>query len=150
MRVTFDSNILVYAADRQAGERNNSAMDILRRAAHADCVLMLQSLGEFFHVATRKMKLAARDVEVFVDDWRTVFPVHAASEQCLVPAINLVKRHSVSFWDAMLWVTAREAGCRLLFSEDLHDGQTVDGVTCINPFAVRNQTLVEAALPQVP
>jgi hypothetical protein len=60
----------------------------------------------------------------------------------------LVKRHSVSFWDAMLWVTAREAGCRLLFSEDLHDGQTLDGVTCINPFAARNQTLVEAALPK--
>lgn len=107
MRVTFDSNVLVYAADRQAGERNNLAMAILHRAAHADCVLMLQSLGEFFHVATRKMKLAARDVEVFVDDWQTVFPVHAASERCLAPAIALVKRHSFSFWDAMLWVAAR-------------------------------------------
>jgi predicted nucleic acid-binding protein len=150
VRVSFDSNVLVYAADRQAGERNPLAMDILHRAAHADCVLMLQSLGEFFHAATRKMKLAPHDVEVFVEDWRAVFPVHAASEHCLAPAIRLVKRHGFSFWDAMLWVAAREAGCRLLLSEDLHDGLTLDGVTCINPFAARNQTLVDATLPRVP
>jgi predicted nucleic acid-binding protein len=149
MKVTFDSNILVYAADHQAGDRNQLAMDILHRAAHADCVLILQSLGEFFHAATRKMKLAARDVEVFVEDWRTVFPVHAASEHCLAPAIELVKRHSFSFWDAMLWVTAHEAGCRLLLSEDLHDGRTLDGVTCVNPFEPKNAMVIEAALPSV-
>ena len=54
-----------------------------------------------------------------------------------------------SFWDAMLWTTARQAGCRLLLSEDLQDGQTLGGVTCVNPFAPRNATLVAAALPPV-
>lgn len=147
MRLTLDSNILIYAADRQAGERRRAAIELLRRAVRADCVLTLQCLGEFFHVATRKLKLAAREVEPFIGDWRSAFAVHAADEQCLVAAIAVVERHGVQFWDAMLWATARQAGCRLLLSEDLHDGHTIDGVKCVNPFAVKNAPLLDAVLP---
>jgi predicted nucleic acid-binding protein len=146
VRVTIDSNILVYAVDHQAGERQRTASELLGRAAGGDCILTLQSLGEFFHVATRKMRLAARDVQVFIDDWRSVFPVCASDEQCLVSAIDTVRQHGLAFWDAMLWATARQARCRLLLTEDMHDGQTIDGVTFVNPFAPRNATLLEAAL----
>jgi predicted nucleic acid-binding protein len=149
VRITLDSNILVYAADHQAGERHRAAADLLHRAARADCVLTLQSLGEFFHVATRKMKRAAEDVALFVDAWRAAFAVHAASEQSLDSAVDLVKRHGLSFWDAMLWATAGDAGCRLLLSEDLHDGLALRGVTCVNPFAAQNTRLIVAALPPI-
>jgi len=150
VRLTFDSNILIYAIDSSAGDRHSAAAALIRRAARCDCVLTLQSLGEFFHVATRKTKLSPANAGLAVERWHAVFAVHAASEKCLGAAIDLVKRHSLSFWDAMLWATAREAGCRFLLSEDLHDGQTLDGVTCVNPFAAQNQTLVDAALPPIP
>jgi predicted nucleic acid-binding protein len=148
VRLTVDSNILVYATDRHAGERHKQALDLLGRAARADCILTLQSLGEFFHVATRKLKIPARDVRPFVDDWRGVFAVFAATEPCLDLAVEHVTRHRIAFWDAMLWATARVAGCRLLLSEDLNDGQTLGGVTCVNPFVPKNATLIEAALPR--
>ena len=147
MKVTFDSNVLVYSVDRQAGDRHLEAKDLIRRATASDCVLTLQCLGEFFHVTTRKGKLAPEDAEACVADWRAVFPVHAASDQTLVRAIALARRHRFSFWDAMLWATAEEAGCHVLLSEDFQDGRKVGSLRSVNPFASRNAALIETVLP---
>ncbi len=146
MRVTFDSNILVYAVDADAGEKHSVSVDLIGRAADGDCVFTLQCLAEFFFVATRKAHLDATLAAAFVDDWRAVFPVFAADEGTLVRAIEAVTRHGLSFWDAMIWATARRANCRVLMSEDLHDGRTLEGVTFVNPFAPENAALVAAAL----
>jgi predicted nucleic acid-binding protein len=147
LKLTFDSNVLLYAIDSLAGPRHLSAADFLGRAANVDCVLMLQSLGEFFNVATRKLRLTPARAGTVVDRWRAVFPVYAAGEEAFVRAVRLVETHGLSFWDAMLWATAKEAGCRFLLSEDLHDGHTLEGVTIVNPFASKNSTLLAAVLP---
>lgn len=148
MRISFDSNILVYAADLDAAHRNVVAFDLLRRAARVDCILTLQSLGEFFYTVTRKGKKTLQDAANFIDGWRAVFPIHSADDRALSEAVTAVRRESISFWDAMMWATVRQAGCRLLLSEDLHDGQTLGGVTFVNPFAGKNSTLIEAVLPR--
>jgi predicted nucleic acid-binding protein len=148
MRLSVASNLLVYAIDVGAGPKHSAAKDIMARAAAADCILTVQSLAEFFHATTRKGKLDAAKSASFVDRWRTVFPVHGADGDALTHAISGVRRHSLSFWDAMLWATVRRANCRLLLTEDLHDGQTIDGVTFVNPLAPKNTTLLEAALPR--
>lgn len=147
MRVTFDTNILVYAIDVDAGDKHETALDLIGRAVANDCVLTLQSLAEFFFVATRKGRLDPALATAFVEDWRAVFPVRAATEDTLVEAIAAVRRDKMSFWDAMLWAVAREAGCRIVVSEDFQDGQALGGVRFVNPFVPANDTLVEAALP---
>ena len=148
MRFTLDSNLLVYAVDVGAGDKHDVAGDLVARAARADCVLTVQSLAEFFHATTRKGKLAPQRSEGFIDRWRAVFPIHAADEQTLVDALKAVRQHSLSFWDAMLWAVARKANCRLLLSEDMHDGQLVGGVRFVNPFEPKNAPLIESALPR--
>lgn len=147
MRLTFDSSVLFYAADRDAGVKHVVAGDLLDRATAADCTLTLQSLAEFFSAVTRKGRRPVADAAGFITDWRTVFPVHAADEECLADAVDMVRRKVLSFWDALLWATARQAGCRLLLSEDMHDGQTLGGVTIVNPFASKNATLLATVLP---
>jgi predicted nucleic acid-binding protein len=57
-----------------------------------------------------------------------------------------VNRHGLAFWDAMLWATARDAGCQLILSEDFQDRRTLEGVTFLNPFTARNSDLIERAL----
>jgi len=67
----------------------------------------------------------------------------------LLTYIKFWRRHlsnAPSFWDAMLWATVRRAGVRLLVSEDFQDGQTIEGVRIINPFAAQNSVLIERAL----
>lgn len=104
-------------------------------------------MSEFFSAVTRKGKRTVADAAGFVADWRTIFTIHAADEECLADAMDVVRRKTLSFWDALLWATARQAGCRLLLSEDMHDGQALGGVTIVNPFAPKNAVLLAAVLP---
>jgi len=45
------------------------------------------------------------------------------------------QRHQLSFWDALIVSAAVEAGCKSILTEDLNDGQELDGVRVENPFA---------------
>lgn len=147
MRVSVDTNILVYAIDVDAGEKHVAASRLVERIARLDSVLCLQVLGEFFHVTTRKFGLAAGEARAYVSDWTSVFSIVAAENGALEQAMVAVERHSLSFWDAMLWATLKAASCRILFSEDFQDARRLDGVTFVNPFDPANRRLVETVLP---
>ena len=143
-RFSLDSNILVYTADRDAsGNRHEISVALVTRAARSDCVLTLQSLNEFFSVTTRKRLLRPEDAGAFVGDWLAVFQVAPNAAEDLVDAMQVLMGFRVSFRDAMLWATARRAGCSAILSEDFQDGQVLQGVRFINPFLRRNDALVE-------
>lgn len=147
-RFSLDTNILVYAVDRDAGERHERSKKLMRRAAHRDCVLTVQALAEFFHATTRKNLLDPSLASAFVRDWIDVFQVASADEAALVNAMGAVAERRLSFWDAMLWATAQQIGCAAILSEDMQHGQHLSGVEFINPFAAnaadRLATLLEA------
>lgn len=147
MRFTLDTNILVYAVDRDAGERHRQAVDLLRRVRGRDCVLTLQSLAELFRALTSaKLRVEPARAAGIVQQWRDALPVVLADDVCLTDAMDAVVHHSWSFWDAMIWATAKRHGCRLLLSEDGQAGRTLGGVTILNPFADGPQPLLEDAL----
>ncbi|MBP2295172.1 PIN domain-containing protein [Azospirillum rugosum] len=145
MRFTLDTNILVYAIDRAAGERHDKALEIIGQCRGRDVVLTLQSLGEFFRAATVRHRVPARHAMEVVQEWRDAFSVVAADGVCLVDAMDAVAAHSFSFWDAMLWATAKRHGCRLVISEDGQNGRTLGGVTIADPFVADPEPLLREA-----
>ncbi len=134
-RFSLDTNILVYAVDRDAGERHRRSRALIGQAAKRDCVLTVQSLAEFFHATTRRNLLDPARAGGFLRGWRDVFQVTAADDSALIDAIDAVERHRLPFWDAMLWAAARRAGCSAILSEDMQHGQRLGGVVFLNPFA---------------
>ncbi|MDE0386541.1 MAG: PIN domain-containing protein [Defluviicoccus sp.] len=134
-RFTLDTNVLVYAVDRDGGERHRRSMELVGRAAERDCVLMLQALAEFYHATTRKNLLGASDAGSLVRDWLEVFEIASADREALADAMSVVDEHRLSFWDAMLWATARQAGCSAIVSEDMQHGRRLGGVEFVNPFS---------------
>ena len=146
-RFSLDSNILVYAVDRDADEiRRETSLALMERAATSDCVLTLQSLAEFFSATTRKRLLKPEEAGAFVGDWLEVFRVAPNAVVDLQEAMRALERFRMSFWDAMLWATARRAGCSAILSEDFQDGQVVQGVRFVNPFLADNNAYVEDLL----
>ena len=146
MRFTFDTNILLYALVEQDETKRRVALDLVRRARARDCVITLQTLGEMFRALTGKFRRPAPEAVAVVEDWRAAVPVAVADEACLVEAMDAVVGHGMSFWDAMIWATAKRAGCQLLLTEDGQDGRALGGVTMINPFASRRSSLLSQAL----
>jgi predicted nucleic acid-binding protein len=134
-RFSLDTNILIYAVDREAGRRHEQSSELIGRAARRDCVLTIQALAEFFHATTRRNLLAPRRAGAFVSDWLEVFRVASADDTALSDAMDAVQEHHLSFWDAMLWATARRMGCSAILSEDMQDGRRLGGVEIVNPFA---------------
>ena len=145
-RFSLDTNILVYACDRDAGARHRAGKEILARAAGRDCVLTVQALAEFFHVTTRRGKLTTSVASAFVGDWLELFEIASADDAALLDAMDVVVAHRLAFWDALLLATARGHGCSAIFSEDMQDGRRLGGLQIIDPFAADNTAHVSALL----
>lgn len=133
-RFSLDTNILVHAADRDAGERHARACNIVERAAHQSCTLTLQALAEFFHAVTRKGIVPRGEAAALVRDWLDIFPTIGVDAEALRAALSAVESGKFSFWDALLLATAGRAGCATVLSEDMADGATLSEVVVRNPF----------------
>src|ERR1700730_15054349 len=58
--ISLDTNILIYSVDRGAGDRHEAAAKLVERSVRTgNCLQPLQSLCEFYNVATRKTGLDA-------------------------------------------------------------------------------------------
>ncbi len=133
-RYCMDTNILIYSIDRQAGARHQTAIKLVQEMMTSDCVLTLQSLGEFFHASTRKEKMPKQEAIAQINDWMSLFPVINAVPTTLTMAMLAVDKHPFSFWDAMILETAAQAGVTHLFSEDMQHQQSWKGMIIENPF----------------
>ncbi|MGB8436138.1 MAG: PIN domain-containing protein [Burkholderiales bacterium] len=136
MRVFFDTNVLVYAFDSSAPEKQNRALDLFNvLALKGDAVLSTQVLQEFFVVTTRKLAipLSSERAEEIVGQFAQL-PTVVIDPDLILQAIRVTRAHQVSFWDALLIAAAKFAGATELLTEDLQHGQTIEGVRIVNPF----------------
>jgi predicted nucleic acid-binding protein len=52
----------------------------------------------------------------------------------VIAATDLHRLRNLSFWDSMNLQAAITSGCDTLYSEDMQDGEIVNGVKIVNPF----------------
>jgi predicted nucleic acid-binding protein len=130
----FDTNILLYADDADAGPKTELARNLLRQAMlQRSGVISTQVLQEFYVNARKKLNLdgaAARArVEVYLG-----FDVVTVGPGLLLSAIDLHRLDSLSFWDALIVRSAEQAGCAVLYSEDLQHGRRFGALQVVDPF----------------
>ncbi len=80
--------------------------------------------------------LATRSLPAF-----TVVPLEPDH---VMAALELLRQHSLSYWDALIIATARAGGCARLVTEDLADGAVIAGVRVVNPFIAPGGRLAES------
>lgn len=146
MRVALDTNILAYAEGVGDATRCRAALALIERLPEQRVVLPAQTLGELYRVLTGKAqreRLAARDALL---GWADSFEVADSTWTAFQSALDLSIDHGLQVWDALILSVAAENRCRLLLSEDLHDGFTWRGVTVANPFAAPGSPLLASLL----
>src|SRR5204862_8008039 len=65
-------------------------------------------------------------------------------------AIDIVGLAQISFWDALIVASAEQVAATYIYSEDLNPGQTIAGVTIVNPLAdsrTGRRSITRRALP---
>ena len=127
----LDTNVLVYAA-LQPDPRSDAACALLRGGG----VVSVQVLNEFANVARRKLRRPWPEVRRALAAVRALcpapWPITTATHEA---ALALAERTGYALYDALVLASALEAGCDILCSEDMQDGQVIDGsLTIRNPF----------------
>jgi predicted nucleic acid-binding protein len=134
-----DTNVLVYAEDAADPAKRVRSVEILERLTlSAKGVLSVQVLNEFFAVVTRgKRRLPPRltkeQAEARCNEFAASWTVLELSLEATKDAMRACRTYSLSYWDALIWSTARLNGVGTLLTEDMQDGRLIEGVRILNP-----------------
>ncbi|NJD36343.1 MAG: PIN domain-containing protein [Betaproteobacteria bacterium] len=131
-----DTNILIYAHDRDAGDKRSRAKALLVELWEQGVgCLSVQVLQEFFVNVTRKIPqpLPTAEAREVIRAYLPGVRVETDGARA-IRATEIADAWHTSFWDGMILAAAEKAGATELFSEDLQHGQRIAGVTIVNPF----------------
>lgn len=132
-----DTNILIYAHDRSAGQKHADAAALIGELWESGRgVLSTQVLQEFCVNMQCRVSppLPQSELKSLIEDygaWEVVNP----TVNSVLQALDLQTRYRISFWDALIVQAAESSGAFTLYSEDLWHNQTYGSVRVSNPFA---------------
>jgi predicted nucleic acid-binding protein len=130
-----DTNVLLYAVSTASAEAAKAS--VARELLEADdLALSVQVLQEFYVQATRASRadrLSHEQASLLVESWLR-FPVQETTVPLVRGALEIRRRHRLSYWDAAVVEAARLLECDTLLSEDLSHGRAYEGVKVVNPF----------------
>jgi predicted nucleic acid-binding protein len=134
----LDTNIFLYEIDSKApNAKRRIARDLVREAlSQRRSAISYQVIQEFLNVVTGKFSssITVSDAHQYVD---TVFGplivVHSSLE-LFSEALGIHTRHQLSWYDSLIVAAAAQAGCSVLYTEDLQHGAKINGVKIENPF----------------
>jgi predicted nucleic acid-binding protein len=132
--VFVDSNVLIYAVD-ESNHKKHEAARVWRNELWKSRRgrVSFQVLQEFYANVDRKWPAAREQAQAEIRNLMTWRPV-AADTGMIEDAWKVQERYKISFWDSLIVSAAKAASCRYLLTEDLEEGQEMDGVLIANPF----------------
>jgi predicted nucleic acid-binding protein len=112
-------------------------MDLVRTALQTHKgVVSYQVVQEFFNLALKRFehRMSFDDREEYLARvFRPLLKVHS-SLTLYEEALKLHTTNKLQWFDSLIVCAAREAGCSILYSEDLQHGQSFGGLRVVNPF----------------
>ena len=133
-RSFLDTNVLIYSVDNVDPARQTAAIEVIERHARGKTgVISTQVLQEFYSAATRKLGIQPLEARRIVRDFR-IFDIVQVTPEIIEEGIDCSILNAISFWDALIVASASTARCSEILSEDLSDGQSIQGIRVRNPF----------------
>lgn len=127
----FDTNVLLYLLSEDTTKADR-AEELVANGG----VISVQVLDEFAAVASAKLGMSWDEIRDVLTPIRALCEIEPLTIETHDRGIEIAERYGLSFYDAMILASALSAGCKILYSEDLQDGQVIDRQLRIrNPFA---------------
>ena len=135
IKIFLDTNILAYIFDFRDYNKQKQAKELfIRLVSENNCHISTQVLQELFNVMTKKLKYSKEETKTVICDMMNL-SVHQLNNNDIKDAMNISLSAQFSIYDSLIIAAAKSEGCSIVYSEDLNDGQIVDGVKIVNPFA---------------
>jgi predicted nucleic acid-binding protein len=135
----IDTNILCYSLDAGEPVKRAVAAELLSRCWRSEIALVvsIQNLAEFSVVMTEKVKHPVPDevLQRFIRDIVSFngWTVIGYDSGTIVDAVNIKRKYSLHFWDALLAATMKQYNISTIYTEDSHI-KKIPGITAIDPF----------------
>lgn len=140
-RFFVDTNLFVYFRDSTEAKKQRLAADWVRYLAeNRNGRTSAQVLNEFYVTVTQRLKPGMTRADAWEDVtalmvWNPI----SIDLGVLHRAKEVQTRYQFSWWDSLVVASAINTQCDFLLTEDLSEGQTIDGVRVINPFSTAPQ-----------
>jgi predicted nucleic acid-binding protein len=133
----LDTNLFIYQLEALDERKSATADRIIRKGIETrDACISFQVVQECLNTALCKAEFPLDKEQgrtylekVLAPLWR-VSPTLALYNR----ALDVQSRYRYGFYDSLIIAAALDAGCSRLYSEDLRDGQRIEGLTIENPF----------------
>ncbi len=136
-RYFIDTNIFVYTFDNRSKKKQKVSREIVADSLSSnEGIISYQVIQEFLNVATRKFKtpLTIQDSKLYLT--KILLPICEVypSKTLFELGLEIQSRTQYSFYDSMIIASAINGKCKKLYTEDLKNGHTIQGLTIVNPF----------------
>jgi predicted nucleic acid-binding protein len=131
-RVFLDSNILVYSYSATEHEKRTTARRLITDNL---TFISTQVLQELCNILTKKFGFSYTAAALAIEESSNNNVLFTNKKETITLACDIAERYKFSFYDSLIVASALQCQCDVLYSEDLHHGQLIEGVLSIkNPF----------------
>ncbi len=128
----IDTNILVYCYSTTEPVKKRKAIEVSRSE---NAIISTQVLKEFSNTLLKKFELDWVSIERTLDELTESFIIFINQPHTIKKACSIGSGYGYTFYDSLIIASALEAGCKILYTEDLQHMQLIDKkLQIINPF----------------
>jgi predicted nucleic acid-binding protein len=132
----IDTNLFIYQLEALDERKTATADRIIRRGIETgNACISFQVVQECLNTVLRKAEIPLDTYQTRIYLEAVLAPLFqvSASMPLYHRALDIQARYRYGFYDALI-ITALEAGCTRLYSEDLQHGQRIERLAIENPF----------------
>ena len=133
IKTALDTNILIYSHFLENEDKRTISRELLSKHP----LVSAQVISEYLNVMRRLLKSTTvkEDLMDLCSEWMSMCVVHPIHIPTIQSAKRLIIRYDFQIFDSIIVASALEAGCKVLYSEDMQHNLQVDKqLTIINPF----------------
>lgn len=134
VKLFLDTNIWVYAHLESENDTKHQKANTLVEETVQPLVISTQVLHEYYS-AMLKNKMTDEWIQTNIEAMIEYCEIQLITLSIIRLAHRIKVRYQVSYSDSLIIASALDAGCNILYSEDLHTQQPIENqLQILNPF----------------
>ena len=130
-RIAIDTNILIYNHLQDDEYKRNIAHDLLMQSP----VVSSQVVSEYLNVMKRLLKISKVEILELCYKLMIFCQIKNVDKNSVKSAQQLIQKYDFQIFYAIVVAAALEAGCKIFYSEDMHNQLVIENkMKIINPF----------------
>jgi predicted nucleic acid-binding protein len=131
-KIAVDTNVLIYLHDGLNSSKKSAAESILAENPN----IPAQVISEYLNTTRRLLTLSKENLLLQTSELFSNCEIIPISSSTLLKSAELIKKFQFQLFDAIIVAASLQAGCDILYSEDMHHGLLINNsLTILNPFS---------------